>query len=382
MHGHLQPVALGQPVRDGDRPRHGLPRLEPGRARLRPPDPRPRAAADPRPRGDAALGRHLLPPVPAADAGGERRDRRRLLRRPPLARALDVRLRQGDRRHVDPLGAGRLRGHSGQRRGPAAPPGDEHRVHAVAPRPARAAADRPRRLERLPQPELLLDRAERVVPDGGRRGGLRRGVGDDRGPLPLRDARARGPLPAPRPARGRAADRARARRDMLATVEAEAWDGDWYVRAFDAESRPVGSHVCDEGQIFVESQAWCVLGGAGDDGRARRALESVRERLATPDGIVLHQPAYTPLPRRARRDLELPARLQGERRHLLPHEPVDHARLVPARRRRPRTRDVPRDLPVDARGPDRHLPQRAVRLRADDRRPRRGHCRARRRTRG
>ena len=85
----------------------------------------------------------------------------------------------------------------------------------------------------------------------------------------------------------------RAREEMLAAVEAEAWDGDWYVRAFDAASRPIGSRVCDEGQIFVESQAWCVLGGAGaGNGRARRALESVQERLATPDGIVLQQPPY------------------------------------------------------------------------------------------
>ena len=84
------------------------------------------------------------------------------------------------------------------------------------------------------------------------------------------------------------------RAEMLATVEAEAWDGAWYVRAFDAESRPIGSHVCEEGQIFVESQAWCVLGGAGaEDERARRALESVQARLATPDGIVLQQPAYS-----------------------------------------------------------------------------------------
>ncbi len=83
------------------------------------------------------------------------------------------------------------------------------------------------------------------------------------------------------------------RAEMLASVEAEAWDGEWYVRAFDAASRPIGSHACDEGKIFVESQAWCVLGGAGAyDGRARRALESVHERLATPDGIVLQQPPY------------------------------------------------------------------------------------------
>jgi cellobiose phosphorylase len=82
--------------------------------------------------------------------------------------------------------------------------------------------------------------------------------------------------------------------EMLAAVEAEAWDGDWYLRAFDAAGNPVGSHTCDEGQIFIESQGWCVLGGAGAaNGRARRALESVRERLATPDGVVLHQPAFT-----------------------------------------------------------------------------------------
>jgi len=82
--------------------------------------------------------------------------------------------------------------------------------------------------------------------------------------------------------------------EMLAAVEAHAWDGDWYVRAYDAAGEPVGSHVCDEGKIFVESQGWCVLGGAGrDNGRARRALESVHEYLFTEHGIVLVQPAYT-----------------------------------------------------------------------------------------
>ena len=84
------------------------------------------------------------------------------------------------------------------------------------------------------------------------------------------------------------------RDELLAAVETSAWDGDWYLRAYDAAGRRVGSHECDEGQIFIESQAWCVLGGAGaDNGRARRAFESVQERLATPDGLVLQQPAYS-----------------------------------------------------------------------------------------
>ncbi len=80
---------------------------------------------------------------------------------------------------------------------------------------------------------------------------------------------------------------------MLDAVETHAWDGEWYIRAFDAKGNPVGSKVCSEGKIFIESQAWCVLGGAGaNNGRARQALESVHKHLYTPNGIILQQPAY------------------------------------------------------------------------------------------
>jgi cellobiose phosphorylase len=96
--------------------------------------------------------------------------------------------------------------------------------------------------------------------------------------------------------RGATEDAARcraAREDMIAAVRHHGWDGEWFLRAYDHEGRPVGSARNDEGQIFVEPQGMCVLGGMGlDDGRAERALASVAERLATPHGIVLQQPAY------------------------------------------------------------------------------------------
>ncbi len=61
-----------------------------------------------------------------------------------------------------------------------------------------------------------------------------------------------------------------------------------------ASGDPVGSQECEEGQIFIEPQGMCIMAGLGlEDGRARQALDSVAERLATPHGIVLHQPAYT-----------------------------------------------------------------------------------------
>lgn len=83
-------------------------------------------------------------------------------------------------------------------------------------------------------------------------------------------------------------------KEMLDAVEEEAWDGAWYTRAFDAQSKPVGSKECSEGQIFIESQGWCVLGGAGGgNGRARRAMQSVHEKLYTPNGIVLQTPPYS-----------------------------------------------------------------------------------------
>ena len=81
---------------------------------------------------------------------------------------------------------------------------------------------------------------------------------------------------------------------MEAAVLDAGWDGEWFVRAYDAYSNPVGSHVCEEGQIFIEPQGMCVMAGIGvEDGKAAAALESVEKRLETKYGIVLLQPAYT-----------------------------------------------------------------------------------------
>ncbi|MFW6183589.1 MAG: GH36-type glycosyl hydrolase domain-containing protein, partial [Chloroflexota bacterium] len=81
---------------------------------------------------------------------------------------------------------------------------------------------------------------------------------------------------------------------MRQTVLQHGWDGDWFLRAYDAEGRPVGSHRCDEGQIYVEPQGMCVMAGIGlQEGRAARALAAVRERLATEHGVLLHEPAYS-----------------------------------------------------------------------------------------
>ena len=81
---------------------------------------------------------------------------------------------------------------------------------------------------------------------------------------------------------------------MRQSVETAGWDGDWFLRAYDAYSRPVGSHSDTEGQIYIEPQGMCVMAGIGlDDGKAQQALASVSERLTSRWGTAILAPAYS-----------------------------------------------------------------------------------------
>jgi len=81
---------------------------------------------------------------------------------------------------------------------------------------------------------------------------------------------------------------------MYDAILKDGWDGEWFVRAYDAYSHKVGSKECEEGQIFIEPQGFCVLAGVGvEEGLAKKALDSVKEKLDTKYGIMILQPAYT-----------------------------------------------------------------------------------------
>ena len=91
------------------------------------------------------------------------------------------------------------------------------------------------------------------------------------------------------------ADYARAEvQKMYDAVLKDGWDGDWFVRAYDAYGKKIGSRECDEGQIFIESNGFCPLAGIGvKEGLAEKALDSVKEKLDTQYGVMILQPAYT-----------------------------------------------------------------------------------------
>ncbi|WP_411676068.1 GH36-type glycosyl hydrolase domain-containing protein [Caproicibacter sp.] len=86
----------------------------------------------------------------------------------------------------------------------------------------------------------------------------------------------------------------KAAKDMEQAVIRYGWDGEWYLRAYDAMGNKVGSRECDEGKLFIEPQGFCAMAGIGmDQGLPERALDSVKEHLDTKYGIVLNWPSYT-----------------------------------------------------------------------------------------
>ena len=82
--------------------------------------------------------------------------------------------------------------------------------------------------------------------------------------------------------------------DMEKAILAHGWDGEWFLRAYDAYGHKVGSHECDEGQIYIEPQGFVVMAGVGvKEGYAQKALDSVRERLLSEHGVSILTPPYT-----------------------------------------------------------------------------------------
>ncbi len=96
---------------------------------------------------------------------------------------------------------------------------------------------------------------------------------------------------------GNKEEAARARREvakMEKVVLEKGWDGNWFLRAYDFFGNKVGSRDNREGKIFIEPQGYCVMAGIGvETGEAEKALDSVKEYLDCPYGIVLNNPPFT-----------------------------------------------------------------------------------------
>ncbi len=84
------------------------------------------------------------------------------------------------------------------------------------------------------------------------------------------------------------AARWRSERGRLAEMLEQAWDGDWYRRAYTDEGTPLGSAQLAECRIDSIAQSWAVLSGVAPAARAERAMDAVRMQLVRRDpGVIL-----------------------------------------------------------------------------------------------
>ncbi len=72
-------------------------------------------------------------------------------------------------------------------------------------------------------------------------------------------------------------------KQLARAVDEQAWDGEWYRRAFFDDGLPLGSHVNTECSIDAIAQSWSVISGLGDPARAKRALLASEARLVDED---------------------------------------------------------------------------------------------------
>ena len=76
-------------------------------------------------------------------------------------------------------------------------------------------------------------------------------------------------------------------RDLGQALEANAWDGNWYLRAYYDDGAPLGSAENRECQIASIAQSWAVLSGVADPARAVQAMKAVVDRLVRRDDQVV-----------------------------------------------------------------------------------------------
>ena len=70
-------------------------------------------------------------------------------------------------------------------------------------------------------------------------------------------------------------------------IHDNAWDGEWFRRAYFDDGTPLGSHENEECRIDSIAQSWSVLSGGGEQERSLTAMKSANKFLVKEDvGII------------------------------------------------------------------------------------------------
>lgn len=86
------------------------------------------------------------------------------------------------------------------------------------------------------------------------------------------------------------------REKLDGSIQACAWDGEWFIWAIGEDGTVYGTHEYEEGQVYLNTQVWSVISGAASAEQADRCMQTVKERLATPFGLMLCAPPFVKTP--------------------------------------------------------------------------------------
>lgn len=82
------------------------------------------------------------------------------------------------------------------------------------------------------------------------------------------------------------------REALITAINSNAWDGEWFLRAWRDDGQPLGSKNCRTGKIYLNAQTWAVLNDVTSPERAAACMDAVKKHLITEVGALLLTPAY------------------------------------------------------------------------------------------
>jgi len=75
-------------------------------------------------------------------------------------------------------------------------------------------------------------------------------------------------------------------------IQKVAWDGNWFIWAIGENGQVYGTKDFEEGQVYLNTQVWSILSGFASKEQAQKSMQTVKEKLATPYGVMLSYPPF------------------------------------------------------------------------------------------
>ncbi|MBL8278212.1 MAG: NdvB protein [Pelomonas sp.] len=84
-----------------------------------------------------------------------------------------------------------------------------------------------------------------------------------------------------------------AAQELNDAANAHLWDGDWFARGITDDGVVFGVKADTEGRLYLNPQAWAMLGGAASTTQREQMIAAIDAQLETPHGVAMFNPPYS-----------------------------------------------------------------------------------------